>query len=375
MTDRRRVLHCIATMAGGGTERQLTYVSQGLTQRGWDVHVAITATGPNMNRLQSSGAEIQYLPRHAVSVLPQLTKLTRRLRPDIVMTWLPRMDVLGGIAGQLAGVPWVLSERNTGISYKRTSRDLTRAFLGARAHAIIANSAQGLEYWRSRVRESRRLHLIPNAIPTTEIAAAPEADEAETGISANHLLVMYAGRLDEQKNVLTLVNALDRVVATNPRVRAVICGEGPLREQIINFARSSRFTNQIVVHGYVNTLWSWMKRADVFVSVSLYEGQPNTVLEAMACGCPLVVSDIPEHREFLDGASAAFARPDLPDEIAKVIVGVLTDREAALRRAARAQATLQQCSIDETAARYEAVYLSVIDSKAAWSTMASLQPQ
>jgi glycosyltransferase involved in cell wall biosynthesis len=304
-----------------------------------------------------------------------LIKLTRRLRPDIVMTWLPKMDVLGGIAGLLAGVPWVLSERNTGPLYTRTSRDLPRGILGARAHAIIANSAQGLEYWRSRVHESRRLHFIPNPVPTNEIAAAPEADEAETGISADHILVMYAGRLVEEKNVLTLVKALEKVVATNPRVRAVICGEGPLREQIINFAKSSRFTNQIVVHGYVNTLWSWMKRADVFVSVSLYEGQPNTVLEAMACGCPLVVSDIPEHREFLDGASAAFARPDLPDEIAKVIVGVLTDREAARRRAARAQATLQQCSIDETAARYEAVYLSVIGSKACWPTIVDVQPQ
>jgi glycosyltransferase involved in cell wall biosynthesis len=362
-------------MKGGGAERQLTYLSQGLVQRGWDVHVAITVAGTNMNRLQSSGAEIHYLSRHPVLLLPQLTKLTRRLQPDIVMTWLPKMDVLGGIAGRLAGVPWVLSERNTGPLYTRTSRDLTRAFLGARAHAIVANSAQGHEYWRPRVRESRRLHFIPNPVPTTEISAAPEADEAETGVSPDHVLVLYAGRLDEQKNVVTLVKALEIVVATNPRIRAVICGEGLLREQIIDFARSSRFTNQIVVHGYVNNLWSWMKRADVFVSVSLYEGRPNTVLEAMACGCPLVVSNIPEHQEFLDDASAAFVRPDLPDEIAKVIVGVLTDREEALRRAAHAQATLQNCSIDENAARYEAVYLSVIDSKACWPTIADVQPQ
>jgi glycosyltransferase involved in cell wall biosynthesis len=375
MPGRRRVLHCIATMKGGGAERQLTYLSQGLVQRGWDVHVAITVAGTNMNRLQSSGAEIHYLSRHPVLLLPQLTKLTRRLQPDIVMTWLPKMDVLGGIAGRLAGVPWVLSERNTGPLYTRTSRDLTRAFLGARAHAIVANSAQGHEYWRPRVRESRRLHFIPNPVPTTEISAAPEADEAETGVSPDHVLVLYAGRLDEQKNVVTLVKALEIVVATNPRIRAVICGEGLLREQIIDFARSSRFTNQIVVHGYVNNLWSWMKRADVFVSVSLYEGRPNTVLEAMACGCPLVVSNIPEHQEFLDDASAAFVRPDLPDEIAKVIVGVLTDREEALRRAAHAQATLQNCSIDENAARYEAVYLSVIDSKACWPTIADVQPQ
>ena len=363
MSNRRRVLHCIATMAGGGAERQLAYLSQGLTRRGWDVHVAITAAGPNMKRMQSSGAEIHYLPRHPVSLLPQLTNLTRRLRPDVVMTCLPKMDVVGGIAGQVTGVPWVLYEVNAGISYKRNSRDVTRAFLGTRAHAVIANSAQGLKYWASRVREAHRLHFIPNPVPTTEIAATPEADETETGISADHLLVMYAGRLDEQKNVVTLVDALERVVATNPRVRAVICGEGPLREQIINFARSSRFTNQILVHGYLNTLWSWMKRADVFVSVSLYEGRPNTVLEAMACGCPLVISDIPEHREFLGGASAAFARPGSPDEIAEAIAGVLKDREAAHRRAAHAQATLQECSIDEIAARFEAVYLSVIDTR------------
>src|SRR5580658_1055228 len=104
MPDRRGVLHCIATMEGGGAERQLTYVSQGLAQRGWDVHVAITAAGPNISRLQSSGAEVHYLPKPPVSLLPPLTQLMRRLQPDIVMTWLPKMDVLGAIAGQFVGV-------------------------------------------------------------------------------------------------------------------------------------------------------------------------------------------------------------------------------------------------------------------------------
>jgi glycosyltransferase involved in cell wall biosynthesis len=364
-------------MEGGGAERQLTYVSQGLNRRGWDVHVAITSAGPNMNRLESSGAEIHFLPRNPVSLLPQLTNLTRRMRPDVLMTWLPKMDVLGGVAGQLARVPWVLCERNAAALYKRNYRDATRAILGARAHAIVANSEQGLEYWHPRVRDSRRLHFIPNPVPMAEIAAVPEASEAETGISPDDLVLLYVGRLVEQKNVVTLIEALEKVAAANPRVRAVICGEGPLREQLINFARSSRLANRILVHGYVNNPWSWMKRADVFISVSLYEGRPNTVLEAMACGCPVVLSDIPEHRAFLDDTSAAFARPDSPDEIAEAIAGVLKDREAAQIRAAHAQATLQECSIDEIAARFEAVYLSVIDSRVSinWPSITGVQPE
>ncbi len=54
------------------------------------------------------------------------------------------------------------------------------------------------------------------------------------------------------------------------------------------------------------SVWALMKKASVFVSLSAYEGCPNTVMEAMACGCPIIVSDIPEHREILDEQSALF---------------------------------------------------------------------
>ena len=65
--------------------------------------------------------------------------------------------------------------------------------------------------------------------------------------------------------------------------------------------------------GFVPDAWAWMKRASVLVSPSLFEGHPNVVLEAAACGCPLVVSDIPAHREFLDGENAVLVDTGDPD--------------------------------------------------------------
>jgi glycosyltransferase involved in cell wall biosynthesis len=357
---RQRVLHCIASMGGGGAERQLSYLARGLMRRGWDVHVALTTGGPNLNALESSGAVIHSLPVHAGLLLPKLTTLMWRLRPDIVQTWLPKMDIIGGIAARLAGLPCVLSERNSRASYPFPTRNRVRAFLGARSDAIVTNSQTGIEYWRGRVRNERQLHHIPNTVPADEVAAAPEADYSGIALSPDHLLVLYAGRLDEQKNVVTLAQAFERVVASSPRVLAMICGEGPLRERLIDFANRSPYSKRILVRGYVNALWSWMKRADVFVSVSLYEGRPNTVLEAMASGCPLVVSDIPEHREILDGQTAVFVPPESPDEIAAGVSGVLANRGAAVLRAAGARTAVQQWSIEEIAMRYESVYLETL---------------
>ena len=74
-----------------------------------------------------------------------------------------------------------------------------------------------------------------------------------------------------------------------------------------------------------------MKASDAFVSTSTFEGQPNAVLEAMACGCPLVVSDIPAHREFLDDQTAAIV-PLKKDAFVKAILYVLQGSEEIARR-------------------------------------------
>jgi glycosyltransferase involved in cell wall biosynthesis len=103
-----------------------------------------------------------------------------------------------------------------------------------------------------------------------------------------------------------------------------------------------------------------MKAADVFVSVSYFEGMPNTVAEAMACGCPLVLSDIPQHREICPGDGALYADPRDPRAIAKAVVAAIDNSSACRTRAQRAQSATLEWSPMAMAERYEAIYREVL---------------
>ena len=106
---------------------------------------------------------------------------------------------------------------------------------------------------------------------------------------------------------------------------------------------------------------SWLKRASVSVAVSRCEGHPNAVLEAMAAGAPVVVSDIPAYRSILDQESALFVAGNDPRAIAAAIVEALEDRVAADQRAVRARLALPSQSLAATAVRYEGVYRQAIE--------------
>jgi glycosyltransferase involved in cell wall biosynthesis len=108
-----------------------------------------------------------------------------------------------------------------------------------------------------------------------------------------------------------------------------------------------------------------MKRAAVMVSVSWLEGRPNVVTEAAAAGCPLVLSDIPAHREFLDDGAACYAPPDAPRAIAAAIERVLDDTAGSAARAARAKEIVSGWSICNIAARYLRVYEEILARKTA----------
>jgi glycosyltransferase involved in cell wall biosynthesis len=292
----------------------------------------------------------------------RLILLMRKLRPDVVQTILTPMDIMGGTAAMLTRTPWVLKESSSAALYTSGLRYRWRQALARRAHGIVSNSAGGAVYWRS-VGVERPLCVVPNGVPVDEIEKASGSIRNDLQFSENTRVLLFAGRLDAGKNVENLIHALSRISDQLDFV-AFICGDGRRRARLERLAREFGLAQRVIFTGYVSNLWTLMKRADLVISLSRFEGRPNVVLEAMGCGCPLVVSDIPAHREVLDDSTASFVDPEDPRQVARVIEEVLVRSGITQARARAAQDKVAQWSIAATARQYEQVYLRLLSGAA-----------
>lgn len=359
-----RILHLIWTMGGGGTERQLAGLAPEQARRGHDVHVATVSGGVNEERLANSQCTLHRVRRsfkHDPLVIPRLARLTRKIRPDVINTWLTQMDIVAGVLAPLLRVPWVLSERSAAGSYPPDWLNRARVAAGRRAGIIAANSAGGAEYWQSHGVPAARIEIVPNFVPSDEIEAAPPLDDAR--VAAGDELVVHVGRLSPEKNLSTLIAAMEIVCRERPRARLVLCGDGPLRDALIAQADAAGLRERVVFAGFVPNVASWLKRAAVLVAVSFVEGHPNAVLEAMAAGVPVVLSDIPAYRAVADATSAAFVPADDARAMAAAIAETLQERGPALERAARARAAIAPLSLAAAAERYEQIYAHAIANR------------
>lgn len=356
------VLHCIPSMGGGGAERQLTYLAAELGCLGWTVHVAVARRGPNWHRLEASGAAVHELPLRSAydwRALSAVRRVVREVRPDIIQVWLFQMEVLGGVAALASRTPWIFTERASAQAYPPTAKNLLRRGMGRLATAVVSNSTSGDAYWRASV---ARRFIIPNGIPLAEIDAAPAATREAMQIDDCRPVVLFAGRFEPQKNIGTLLTAFDLLLSRHD-VQVLCCGEGSLRGEADAWAAARGPDGHASVRGYVPNLWAVMKSAAVFVSPALFEGSPNVVLEAMACGVPLVVSDIPEHRELLGETSALFVRPQSATDLAEAIAAVLGDPISSRARAVVARDRAASYSLSAVAQRYDDVYRQILGAR------------
>ena len=351
-----RILHLIPSLAGGGAEKQLTLLARQHTQRGHELHVAVLQDGSHTRAVESFATVHRLSTRsnHNPALVLQMAALIRRLQPDVLQTWLQQMDVLGGVAAQLTRVPWVMTERCCAEAYPPTVKHWLRLTLGRRSDAIVSNSAGGDRLW-AQVAPGRQLRvIIPNGLAngiTANGSAARAANETP--------LILYAGRFAEQKNVHGVIDAL-QIVLQRTTAGALLCGEGPDRAAVERRIAEARLQERIRVDGYRADLSALMQKSAVFVAISWFEGHPNTVLEAMACGCPVVLSRIPAHSEFADESCAWLVDPADRSEIAQAIEAIIRDPALAVERVRNAHARVSKYSEGQAALAYEELYERVL---------------
>lgn len=327
---------------------------------GHKVDVAYLSYGPTMPEL--CGVTMHHLVarnNYDPYLLWQLVRLIRRIKPDIIHTWILQMDILGGLAARISEIPWIFREPSSVMAYMPTWKRRLRVWVGSSASAIVSNSLGGDEYWKIQLPYSRR-YVVPNGLPVDDIemtvaALPPGMAKCETPI------VLYVGRMTGSKNLKTFLEAL-ACLRQQQSVLGILCGEGPQRSELELYKHKLGLDAAIHFTGHLPTasVWALMKKASVIVSLSAYEGCPNAVMEAMACSCPLVVSDIPAHRDLLDESCALFVDPTNIHQAADAIVQTLCHSDVSNGRALIAKQKTKIWSIAEMARNYAGVYKELI---------------
>ena len=353
----RTVLHLIPTLEGGGAERQLAMLAAQQVRQGLNVHVGFRRAGIHGLALKNSGVKLHDLGdfrRLPLRFMWNLHLLVSKVRPGVIQTWLPSMDVLGGLMAAGHRRPWLISERSSREAYNSGQIYQARLLLSRFADGVVANSEGGLQYWKSRGHKGLMHFLVHNAVPLAEIEQAP----AQFPPDAVSPYLLTVGRLSPEKNVQTILDVALGIESSVP-ICFVVLGEGSERPRLERQVAAAGIPGRVILLRYTENWWGMLKGAAVLVSLSSYEGNPNVVLEAIASGCPLILSDIDAHRELLDDDAAIFVPKGDTDALKDAINQVLTDPVSAKERARRARTIITNRSGTHAAELYQRVYCTV----------------
>jgi glycosyltransferase involved in cell wall biosynthesis len=329
----------------GGLERVVTLLCEGFRDfLGWDVTLVVArcreARGatPVEQFPEPRGTAVQWLVTHRRrGIVFPLGRIIRRIQPDIVFWhadtasfpyyWLAA--VLAGCSSRVVPV-YHVTERPFGTSVRsRLSERLagTVARMCCVSVAVSRGTASAVEK-RFRVRPEA-MHVVSNCVDAVDIRARAAEREPEE-LARKHPVVLVVARLSPQKDWETLIGAFKTVAAVT-RANLCIVGEGEERDRIIQLAQNAGVVDRVTLVGNQSNPYAYMAHADAFVLCSHYEGFGMVLLEAMACGVPIVATDCESGpREVVThGQNGMLVPPGDPATLAEGILAVLTDADLA----------------------------------------------
>ncbi len=275
----------------------------------------------------------------------------RASQPDVVISFIHRMNMLTLLAGSGLRVPVLVSERSDVRKHRIGPFWSTlRRLLYPKAHAVVVQS-DAMRRWAEMIVRKDRVYIIPNPV------APPAASLADTVSSPPGPWVVAMGRLGFEKGFDLLLRAFEKCAAEHPDWSLVILGEGEERGRLTELATKLEIEDRVRMPGVVREPVAVLRGAGMFVLPSRYEGFPNALLEAMACGTPVVSFDCPSGPAEIvrDGVDGVLVSPEDVDELALAMRRMMSDESERERLASRAPEVLQRFGVEKVMETWERV--------------------
>ena len=306
-----RVALFVPMLSGGGAEKVTLEIARQLVRRRFAVDLLITRGGGALRESVPKNVRLLNLNCwwKAVTALPGLVRYIRRERPAVLLSTVEMSNVMALFAKRFF-VPdlRLIVRQGTHCTAQFQFREfgMRMATIAMKrllpvADAVIAVSLGVAEDLRRTAPGAGPVWAVPSPVVTPELleqAASPVDhpwfDDRRTPV------ILTAGRLVAQKDQPTLLRAFAEIRKTRP-ARLMILGDGPDCGKLMALARELSIHDDVDFRGFQFNPVAYMARARLFVLSSTYEGLPSALIEAMACGTPVVSTDCPgDPREILE---------------------------------------------------------------------------
>ena len=312
---KRRILQIVPTLHRAGAEKQLSLLSCSLAAGDeFDVHVcAVSQGGALAAEIERASVPVTVIGKHwklDPAAWWRLRKHIAALKPDLVQTWLFTANAYGRAAAISAGVPRIVASERCVDSWKAPHQFAVDRYLAKRTDAIIVNSLGVEEFYKQQGIPAAKLRLIYNGIGPAAPSETTRADLlAELNLPAGTRLIGAVGRLWPQKRVKDLIWAADLLKTISDDVHLLVVGDGPQRAALERYRRLCHIDDRVHFLGARHDVPRLMPHFDLLWLASGFEGLPNTIMEAMASGVPVVASDIWGNRELVIHGETGFLVP------------------------------------------------------------------
>ena len=304
MTDTPRLSVLISFSGAGGVERMVLNLVEEFARRGYRIDLLlIRAEGEHLRDLPEGVNVVRLGVEHTLASVLPLARYLRQHRPPLLLVAKDRAGRAALWARRLAGVDTRIAIRlGTNLSaalagksrLQRAARTLPMRWSYRMAERVIAVS-HGVAADTARVTglAEERISVAHNPVVTPRLLALAEEPVHHPWLDNHDLpVILGAGRLTRQKDFPTLLRAFAHARAARP-CRLIILGEGRQREDLLALARELGVAEDLDLPGFAANPYAWMRQADLFVLSSRWEGSPNVLTEAMACGTPVASTDCP----------------------------------------------------------------------------------
>lgn len=290
----RSILFVIGSMRKAGAERVISILANHYAKKGWNVSI-LTLLDDSCDYKLVDTINIKYVGVKGKSRRKQLLmwlggirKYVKDTNPEVIVSFIARINILTLISCLGLGKKVIVSERNDPYSDGRTKFiDIGTNILYRLSNKIIFQTNWAKNYFPKYIQNKGV--VIPNPIIITTKA---------TTIRKNK--IVSVGRLRKQKNHSLLIEAFSELIKKYPDYELYIYGTGDLKDELLRKINDLKISDKVFLPGVINDIHEEIKDASMFVLSSNYEGLSNALLEAMSMGIPCISTNCSGINEYIE---------------------------------------------------------------------------